>query len=92
MRIQGIVLRSIAVVGLAATMALPAVGVARADQAAYYQHTRECVKLFFTDREAHAASCLPSNIPPEFKSMSGNVGGGGFVGHICYRGDKEDSE
>ena len=44
-------------------------------QDAYYAHTRACLKLFFSDKAAHSAQCLPNNSP----NIPAHAGSGGPV-------------
>jgi|SRR5215217_1432327 len=35
-------------------------------QRAYYEHTRHCLDLFFTNKPAHNVECLPNTMPNTF--------------------------
>lgn len=45
-------------------------------QRAYFQHTADCLHLFFSDKAAHTAQCLPNNntVP-----MEGTSSGSDYV-------------
>jgi|SRR5215217_5197851 len=39
-------------------------------QRAYMEHTRNCIGLFFSDKAAHTAQCLPNTMPNTFADTS----------------------
>jgi hypothetical protein len=70
--------KSVVVVGLAAAMTLPAVPAAQAFNAAAVAHFGSCLSLLFSNPEAHAESCLPSNVAPSFGPIAGGAAGPGL--------------
>jgi len=38
------------------------------------QHFIDCAGVLITAPDVHAANCMPNNIPPDMKSLAGNVG------------------
>ncbi|KRA56055.1 hypothetical protein [Devosia sp. Root635] len=58
-RTRRAVVAATTVATLAGSAAMPAA--ASEIQRAYAQHTRQCIGLFFSDKAAHTAQCLPNN-------------------------------
>lgn len=67
LRTRRAVVAATTVVSLAAGAAAPAQ--ASEIQDAYIAHTRHCIGLFFTDKDAHTAQCLPNTSPDLPASM-----------------------
>lgn len=77
-RVLNSVTKTAVVVGLAAAMTVPAIPAAQALNAAALAHFAECARLLLSDPEAHAEICLPSNVPPSFRTLAGGAAGPGL--------------
>lgn len=45
-------------------------------QEQYHRHTRECIRLFLSDKARHDAECLPNNSPGGFPYADSGSGSG----------------